>query len=40
MRVKWMLVAAITCRLWTLDVQIHDHRILSASDYHCFTWHI
>ena len=36
-RVEWMLAAAITCRLGTLDVQIHDHGILPVSHYHCFT---
>lgn len=35
-----MLAAALIRRFGTLDVQIHDHGILSASDYHCFTRHI
>ncbi|HXY49287.1 MAG TPA: hypothetical protein VEI01_07540 [Terriglobales bacterium] len=35
-----MTAAALIWRLGTLDVQIHDHGILSASDYHCFTRHI
>jgi hypothetical protein len=39
-RVEWFLAYALICRLGTLDVEIHDDRILSASDYHCFTRHI
>ena len=32
--------SALIYRLRTLDVEIHDHRILPTSDYHCFTWDI
>jgi len=39
-RVKWSLAFALVSRLGTLDVEIHDHRILPASDYHRFTRHI
>src|SRR5215469_260910 len=39
-RMKWSLVFALVSRLGTLDVEIHDHRILPASDYHRFTRHI
>ena len=39
-RVEWSLAFALICRLGTLDVEIHDHRILPASDYHRFTRHI
>jgi hypothetical protein len=34
------LAAALTYRLGTLDIQIHDNRILPASDYHGLTRHI
>ena len=40
MRVEWMLAALIGCRFGTLDVQIHDHGILSASYNHCFTRYV
>ena len=40
MRVEWFLVAARTHRLWTLDIQIHDNRILPASDHHRLTRYI
>jgi hypothetical protein len=39
-RVEWFLASALIHRLRTLDVQIHNHGILPASDYHCFTRHI
>jgi len=39
-RVKWSLAFALVSRLGTLDVEIHDHRILAASDDHRFTRHI
>jgi hypothetical protein len=37
MRVKRYLAITRTLRLGTVDVQIHDHRILPASDYDGFT---
>jgi hypothetical protein len=39
-RVEWSLAFAVIYRLWTLDIQVHDHWILPASDYHRFTRHI
>lgn len=39
-RVKGSLVCALTYRFRTLDLEIHDHRILPASNYHSFAWHI
>jgi len=36
-RVEWFLAVALTYRLGTLDIQIHDNRILPASDDHGFT---
>ena len=39
-RVEWLFVSALIYRLRTLDVEIHDHRILPASDDHRFTRHI
>jgi hypothetical protein len=38
--VEWLLVVAFTNRLGTLDIQIHDNRVLPASDDHGFTRHI
>jgi hypothetical protein len=35
--VKWFLVAFLTQRLGTLDIQIDDNGILSAPDDHGFT---
>jgi len=40
MGVEWFLVAVRTHRLWTLDIQIHDNRILPASDHHGLTRYI
>lgn len=40
MGMKWFLVAALTYRLRTLDIEIHDYRMLAASDYHGLAWHI
>ena len=40
MRVEWFLVAAVAHGFRTLDVQVHDYRILSASDYHGLARHI
>ena len=37
---EWFFASALIYRLRTLDVEIHDHRILPASDYHSFTRHI
>jgi len=37
---EWFLAFDPICRLGTLDVEIHDHRILAASDYHRLTRHI
>jgi hypothetical protein len=36
-RVEWFLAVAHIYRLGTLDIQIHDHWILPASDYHGLT---
>ena len=38
--VEGFLVAVLTNRLRTLDIQIHHHRILPTSDYHGLAWHI
>jgi len=35
--VEWFFAGALSCRLGTLDIQIHDNRILSASDDHGLT---
>jgi len=40
MRVKRYLATTRTHRLGTVDIQIHDHRILPASDYDRFTGNI
>ena len=37
---EWLLASALVHRLRTLDVQIHNHGILPASDDHCFARHI
>jgi hypothetical protein len=37
---EWFLAAALTCRLGTLDIQIHDNRILPAPDDHGLTGYI
>ena len=34
------LVAGLTQRLWTRDIQIHDNWILPASHDHRLTWHV
>jgi len=39
-RVEWLFASASIYRLRTLDVEIHDHRILPASNDHSFTRHI
>jgi hypothetical protein len=38
--VEWLLASALVDRLRTLDIQIDNHRILSASDDYRFTRHI
>jgi hypothetical protein len=39
-RVEWLLASALIYRLRALDVEVHNHGILPASDYHGFTRHI
>lgn len=39
-RMERSVAGALTCRFRTFDVEIHDHRILPASDDHSFAWHI
>lgn len=37
---EWPLVVSLTQRFGTLDIQIHDNRLLGASDNHGLTRHI
>jgi len=39
-RVEWPLACALICRFGTLDVEIHNHWILPASDDHSLARHI
>lgn len=39
-RVEWFLASALIHRFRTLNVEIHNYRILPTSDYHSFTWHV
>jgi hypothetical protein len=36
-RVKWDLAITLTDKLGAIDIQVHDHRILPASDDNSFT---
>jgi hypothetical protein len=38
--VEWTLVVTLTQRFGTLDIQVHDNRLLAASDNHGLTRHI